>query len=131
MRRGTPVSGDSTSKSKRTPRSKACGSPATTPLASMSRPSNSGSSRSESRRCASAAAQAKPSAAKPMKLAPAATIGETRLERPSAPIAASAETSASQAAPGNSGCCCNSHTPSVNPKAANLIGGSGRSSFRD
>ena len=48
-----------------------------------------------------------------------------------AAIAANAKYSASHPAPGNSGWCCSSHTPNVNPNAANLIGGSGRSSFRD
>src|SRR5260221_647559 len=88
MRRGTPVSGDSTSKSKRTPRSKACGRPATTPVTTTSRPSKAGSSRSESRRCARAALQAKPRAAKPANVAPAPMTGETRLEKPIAAILA-------------------------------------------
>jgi hypothetical protein len=57
--------------------------------------------------------------------------GDTRLENPTPAIAASAETSASHPAPGKSGWCWSSHTPSANPNAANLIRGPGRSSFRD
>ena len=66
-----------------------------------------------------------------MKVAPAPMTAETRLENPIAAIAANVKYSASHLTPGNSGWCCSSHTPSVNPNAANLIGGSGRSSFRD
>ena len=56
-----------------------------------------------------------------MKVAPAAMIGDARLENPTPAIAANAETSASHPAPGKTGCCWSRHTPSAKPNAANLI----------